>query len=256
MKSIPDFSIENEIADAYHLSPLIGHNKKLIIAGCDEAGRGPLCGPVVAAAVIFLKNFESEDQGAEPTLTLKNDLGLIINDSKKMTAAKREAAYKFITTNPDIIWSVATCSPTEIDELNILWASMLAMERAITKLSLHPDFVLVDGNRLPQNLTHAPARKGTISSLASFDYISQMSGNNILGRAIVKGDSKSISIAAASIIAKVTRDRIMKSLAVEFPQYGWDKNAGYPTAAHLQAIKIYGINEHYRKTFGPVKKFL
>jgi ribonuclease HII len=129
-------------------------------------------------------------------------------------------------------WAVGMCGPEEIDELNILRASMLAMLRAAAGLSIKPEFILVDGNRLPEGISPAA------------------------GKAIVKGDAKSASIAAASIIAKETRDRIMKNLAERFPAYGWDKNAGYPTRAHLQAMEKHGINEHYRKTFSPVLKLV
>ena len=144
-----------------------------------------------------------------------------------MTAAQRETAYDWITKNT--IWATGQCSPCEIDELNILWASMLAMERAVAGLSTQPEYCLIDGNRVP---------------------------NGLNGTALVKGDAKSLSIAAASIIAKVTRDKIMHDLSQKYPEYGWEKNAGYPTAEHLQAIEKYGINEYYRKSFGPVKKLL
>jgi ribonuclease HII len=196
-KILPTFNIENEYPT-------------MIVAGVDEAGRGPLCGPVVAGACI-----------------VKLQPPVLIADSKQMTAHERDVAYDWIIHNCD--WSVAECSPVEIDEINILQASLLAMKRAIGGLKTEPDFVLVDGNKMPIGIN---------------------------GRAIVKGDAKSISIAAASIIAKVTRDRIMCKLAHEFPQYGWDKNMGYPTAAHLAAISEFGINDHYRKTFGPVKKII
>jgi ribonuclease HII len=199
----PDFSFETECG---------AEN----VAGADEAGRGPLCGPVVAAAVIF-------SPAAKKQLIINNEK-LIINDSKKMTHKQRAVAFDWIMQN--CIVGVGMCSPAEIDEINILWASMLAMKRAVDAMAIRPDFVLVDGNRMPAGL---------------------------VGRAIVKGDSKSLSIAAASIVAKETRDGIMSELAEQFPQYGWDKNAGYPTASHLQAIKNFGINEHYRKTYGPVK---
>ncbi len=198
MKIIPDFSLEKE--SGFDL-----------VAGVDEAGRGPLCGPVVAAAVIF-PNHEIE-------------IPVIIRDSKQMTPHMRAVAYEWITNNT--IWACAECSPSEIDELNILWASMLAMQRAVKKLSSSPQFCLIDGNRLPKDL---------------------------IGKPIVKGDAKSLSIAAASIIAKETRDKIMHELAKQYPEYGWDKNAGYPTASHLQAIDKYGINMHYRKSFGPIKE--
>jgi len=194
---VPNFSIENEI-------------DMNCIAGVDEAGRGPLCGPVVAAAVVF------------PHRDI--EIPVVIRDSKKMSAKSRAVAYDWITKNT--IWGTGQCSATEIDELNILWASMRAMERAVANLPHAPDICLIDGNRVPKNLT---------------------------GRAVVHGDALSLSIAAASIIAKETRDRIMHELAQQFPMYGWDKNAGYPTAEHLRAIEKYGITEHHRKTFGPVK---
>ncbi len=198
MVAVADFSIENEIGANF-------------IAGCDEAGRGPLCGPVVAAAVIF------------PSRDI--EIPIVIRDSKKMSAAQRAVAYDWITKNT--IWATGECSPTEIDELNILWASMRAMERAVAGLSRVPDICLIDGNRVPKNLQ---------------------------GRAIVKGDAKSLSIAAASIVAKETRDKIMHELATEFPMYGWERNAGYPTTEHLTAIEKYGITVHHRKTFGPIKE--
>ena len=144
-----------------------------------------------------------------------------------MSAAQRAVAYDWITKNT--IWATGECDPAEIDELNILWASMRAMERAVAGLVQTPDTCLVDGNRVPAGLW---------------------------GRAVIKGDAKSLSIAAASIIAKETRDKIMHELAQKFPEYGWDRNAGYPTAEHLLAIKKYGITKHHRRTFGPVKKCL
>lgn len=200
MKSIPDFSIERST----------GHH---LVAGVDEAGRGPLCGPVVAAAVIF------------PSLDI--DIPVKITDSKQLNHKQRQDALAWILENT--IWAVGQCSPAEIDDLNILWASMQAMVRAIESLGQKPEFCLIDGNRVPSGIT---------------------------GQAVVKGDSKSLSIAAASIIAKETRDQIMNDLAVQYPQYDWDRNAGYPTPAHLIAIEKYGINDHYRKSFGPVKKLL
>ncbi len=200
MICVPDFSIEKDYG-----------NK--LVAGVDEAGRGPLCGPVVAAAVIF------------PNRDI--EIPVVIRDSKKMSPHQRAIAYDWIIKNT--VWAVGQCSPAEIDELNILWASMCAMERAVQGLKSKPDVCLFDGNRVPKNLD---------------------------GLAVVKGDAKSLSIAAASIVAKETRDKIMHDLALQFPQYAWDKNSGYPTAEHLRAIEKYGINEHYRKTFGPIKKAL
>ena len=198
MRTTPDFSYECDSGFE-------------IVAGVDEAGRGPLCGPVVAAAVIF------------PNRDI--EIPVIIRDSKQMTPHARAIAYDWITKNT--VWAVGQCSPAEIDELNILWASMLAMTRAVKKLSQAPQFCLIDGNRVPRDLNGAP---------------------------VVHGDAKSLSIAAASIIAKETRDKIMHTLAAKYPEYAWDKNAGYPTPAHLQAIEKYGINEHYRKSFGPIKE--
>ena len=197
MKTNPDFSIE------------LSHGG--VIAGVDEAGRGPLCGPVVASAVIFPR-FDIE-------------IPVVIRDSKQMSQHQRATAYDWIVQNT--VWAVGSCSPAEIDELNILWASMRAMERAVAALNTVPDLCLIDGNRVPGGLC---------------------------GESVVRGDAKSLSIAAASIIAKETRDKIMHDLATQFPQYDWDKNAGYPTKSHLQAIEKYGINEHYRKSFGPVKE--
>ena len=194
----PSFNLENE--SGYP-----------VVAGLDEAGRGPLCGPVGAGAVVFPKR--------------DIEIPVIIQDSKKMTPKQRAKAYDWIVNNT--IWAVGQCSPREIDELNILWASMLAMKRAYDNLKCQVDFCLVDGNRVPEGLQ---------------------------GLAVVKGDAKSVSIAAASIIAKETRDKIMTELSVQYPQYEWNKNAGYPTSSHLQAIEKYGINQHYRKTFGPIKE--
>lgn len=198
MKINPTFDIENDT----------GYD---IVAGVDEAGRGPLCGPVVAGAVIF------------PHRDI--EIPVIIRDSKQMTPHARAAAYEWIIHNT--IWAVAECSPSEIDEMNILHASLVAMTRAVQKLACSPQFCLIDGNKLPPNL---------------------------VGKPVVHGDAKSLSIAAASIIAKETRDKIMHELATQYPMYGWDKNAGYPTASHLRAIEEYGINEHYRKTFKPIKE--
>ena len=200
MHELPNFLIEQNCG-------------KTFVAGADEAGRGPLCGPVVAGAVIF-KKYDFDDMP-------------LITDSKKMTEKQREIAYDWITNNPDIVWAVAQCSSQEIDEMNILQASLTAMTRAINLLEIKPEYCLIDGNKMPKN---------------------------IIGEAVVKGDAKSLSIAAASIIAKQTRDKIMRDLAKEFPQYCWEKNAGYPTAEHLQAIDKYGINEHYRKTYRPIKE--
>lgn len=198
MKTTPTFDIENETGFE-------------LVAGVDEAGRGPLCGPVVAAAVIF------------PNRNI--EIPVVIRDSKQMTAHMRATAYEWITHNT--IWATAQCSASEIDEMNILHASLAAMTRAVQNLDCTPQFCLIDGNKLPPELNATP---------------------------IIHGDAKSLSIAAASIIAKETRDKIMHKLAQIYPMYGWDKNSGYPTAEHLHAMDKYGINEHYRKTYKPVKE--
>ncbi len=200
MKATPDFSYEKNS----------GKNR---IAGVDEAGRGPLCGPVVAAAVVF------------PDYEI--DIPILITDSKKMSQKQRDVAAAWIRDNT--MWAVAISTPSEIDELNILWASMQAMERAVAGLETPPDFCLIDGNRMPKNLKTP-------------------------GDAIVRGDSKSLSIAAASILAKCERDRIMAELHIEYPQYGWDKNAGYGTRVHMDALDKYGVTVHHRKTFAPIKQ--
>jgi len=183
------------------------------IAGVDEVGRGPLCGPVTAAAVIL--NPDDIPEG--------------LNDSKKMTAKKRDALYDEILAKADCCIAHATVQ--EIDEINILRASHLAMTRAIAGLTKAPDHILIDGNMIPKGLTTS-------------------------AEAVVKGDGRSLSIAAASIIAKVTRDRIMGDLAIEFPGYGWEKNAGYGTKQHLEALRALGVTPHHRRSFKPIHNIL
>jgi len=183
------------------------------IAGVDEVGRGPLCGPVTAAAVIL--NPDDIPEG--------------LNDSKKMTAKKRDALYDEILAKADCCIAHATVQ--EIDEINILRASHLAMTRAIAGLTKAPDHILIDGNMIPRGLTTS-------------------------AQAVVKGDGRSLSIAAASIIAKVTRDRIMGDLAIEFPGYGWEKNAGYGTKQHLEALRALGVTPHHRRSFKPIHNIL
>ena len=185
----------------------------LQIAGVDEAGRGPLAGPVTAAAVIL-----------DPKNMPKG-----LNDSKKLTARAREALFNLITDKAQV--SVAHASVDEIDDLNILYASHLAMERAISGLRTKPCHALIDGNMIPKNLI-CPAT------------------------ALVKGDARSLSIAAASIIAKVMRDRIMVDLAQQHPGYGWEKNAGYPTKVHKAALIHLGVTPHHRRSFKPVYQML
>lgn len=203
MKSAPDYSYETAALD----------NGAFAVAGVDEVGRGPLCGPVTAAAVIL-------DPAHIPE-------GL--NDSKALSH-KRRAALE-IEIKASALWCVAHASVEEIDALNILQASHLAMCRAIAGLSRIPDFVLVDGNRLPKDLL-------------------------IPAQALVKGDAKSVSISAASILAKEARDRLMVDLAQQYPGYGWEKNAGYPTKDHLDALQKLGVTPAHRRSFRPVHNIL
>ncbi|EHG15639.1 ribonuclease HII [Prevotella histicola] len=179
----------------------------LVEAGCDEAGRGCLAGSVYAAAVILPPDYE-------------NDL---LNDSKKLTAKKRYALREVIQRDA-LAWAVGIVTPEEIDKINILNASFLAMHRALDQLSLRPEAVIVDGNRFKpyQDLPFTT---------------------------IVKGDGKYLSIAAASVLAKTYRDDYMLSLAKEYPQYDWQSNMGYPTKKHRQAIRDHGITPYHRKSY-------
>lgn len=177
-----------------------------VVAGIDEAGRGPLAGPVFAAAVILPDGLD--------------ELG--INDSKKLSEKKRDALFELIKEKA-LAWSVASASEKEIDEINILNATFLAMKRAVESLEIKPDIALVDGNRKP--------------------------GTGIEEMTLVKGDSKSISIAAASILAKVSRDRYLSELDKKYPEYQFGKHKGYPTALHYEMIKKYGISPVHRLSF-------
>ncbi len=185
-----------------------------LIAGVDEVGRGPLVGAVVTAAVILDPNNPIEG----------------LTDSKKLTEKKREVLFEQIKEKA-LAWSLGRAEPEEIDEFNILAATMLAMERAVNGLSIAPDYVLIDGNRVP-------------------------SGIKVPAQAIVKGDLRVAEISAASILAKVVRDREMEALDKEYPQYGFAKHKGYPTKAHFEALEQHGAIEGYRKSFKPVKKAL
>ncbi len=182
-------------------------NKNTIEAGCDEAGRGCLAGPVVAAAVILPPKF-------------KNDL---LNDSKQLSEKNRDL-LRLIIEKDALAWSVVMVDNKEIDEINILNASFLAMSRAVEKLTLQPEHLLIDGNRFKTTL-------------------------KIPFTCMVKGDGRFLSIAAASILAKTHRDEYMQKLHADFPEYGWDKNKGYPTKQHRQAIKEKGITAYHRKSF-------
>lgn len=189
------------------------HYSGTLLAGVDEAGRGPLAGDVVAGAVIL--------DPAQPIDGLA--------DSKKLSEKKREQLFDEIYAKA-IAVAIGRANVAEIDELNILWASMLAMKRAVEALAIQPEHVVVDGNRVPKWVYSA--------------------------QAFVKGDQRVACISAGSIIAKVTRDRDMYALAQQFPQYQFDKHKGYPTAVHRDAIQQFGVTVHHRRSFGPVKAVL
>ena len=194
---MPDFSYENEAAK----------NGYKYICGVDEAGRGPLAGPVCAAAVILPKNCEIEG----------------LNDSKKISEKKREQLYDIIVEKA-VAYSIAYGTLEEIEQYNILEATYLAMNRAIDGLSVKSDFALIDGNRVPKNIT-------------------------VPCETVIKGDSKSYSIAAASILAKVTRDRLLLEYDEKYPQYGFASHKGYGTKAHYEAIAQHGVCEVHRLSF-------
>ena len=199
----PDYEIEKTATAQGYLR----------IAGVDEVGRGPLAGPVVAAAVIL--NPEDIPEG--------------LNDSKKLSAKRRTALEADIRGRAEV--ALAEASVAEIDEHNILRASHLAMERAVAALSPPPDYLLIDGNIVPRGLT-------------------------IPSQAVVKGDAQSVSIAAASIIAKNWRDQVMVDLAQQHPGYGWETNAGYPSKQHREALQNLGVTPHHRRSFKPVHNIL
>lgn len=197
---MPDLSLESAL-----------HTRGLKwVAGVDEAGRGPLAGPVSAAAVILPRGYVLDG----------------LDDSKKLTAAKRERLYDALIESERVLWSVALVEAAEIDSLNILRATHLAMRTALLGLSQAPDHCLIDG--LPIRDCPFPHD------------------------GIVKGDGISLSIAAASVIAKVTRDRVMKGLDVEFPEYGFARHQGYGTKEHLEALRVHGPCLHHRRSFQPV----
>nr|WP_319948675.1 ribonuclease HII [uncultured Shimia sp.] len=197
----------------YSFETLARENGFSRIAGVDEVGRGPLAGPVTAAAVVLNPN----------------NIPAGLNDSKALSAKRREALYDVIFEQADVC--IAHASVEEIDELNILRASHLAMERAVAGLPNAPDHLLIDGNMIPRGLTGS-------------------------SQAIVKGDARSVSISAASIVAKICRDRIMWDLAQQFPGYGWETNAGYPSKSHKEALVKLGVTPHHRRSFKPVHNIL
>ena len=195
------------------MSLVFKYKNKKLIAGVDEVGRGSLVGPVYAAAVILNKKINKKK----------------LKDSKKLTKEKRENLYKYIKKNS--LWSIGSASTKEIEKLNILNASLLAMTRAIKKLKQKPKLVLIDGNKIPKI-------------------------NNYNLRNIIKGDEKIPEISAASIIAKVSRDRLVSKMSKNFIEYSWDKNCGYGTKDHLKAIKKFGVTKHHRKKFQPIYNML
>lgn len=201
---MPNFSLEQGIAG--------------IVAGIDEAGRGPWAGPVVAGAAVLDRN------------SLERALVIGLDDSKALTPARRDTLFEQLTTSSAATVSVGVASVEEIDTLNILQATFLAMSRALENLSLSVDLALVDGNRAPK--LSCPVKT------------------------VIKGDSRSLSIAAGSIMAKVTRDRMMGTLAVEFPGYGWETNQGYGTAAHREGLDRLGVTPHHRRSYAPIRAAL
>ena len=185
-----------------------------IEAGCDEAGRGCLAGPVFAAAVVLKPGFRCEE----------------LNDSKQLSERERNRLRPIIEQNA-MCYAVEMCTPDEIDELNILWASVKAMHKALSRLTVTPEHILIDGNRFHpfQQIPHT---------------------------CVIKGDGKYLSIAAASVLAKTYRDEYMQNLHNQYPVYGWMHNKGYPTRAHREAIKQHGITIHHRQTFHLIEKQL
>jgi ribonuclease HII len=203
---VPSFEIESQY--------------KTHVGGVDEVGRGPWAGPVVAAVAVFLS------PSSLPSTLLKG-----VQDSKKLSKDKREFIYAELLKLKPFTYGVGITSVEEIDQLNILKATFLAMERSIQSLPQKPETLLIDGKYIP-----------------CFEGIQTYP--------LIKGDSISFSIAAASIIAKVTRDRLMEKLALEHPHYGWERNAGYGTAEHQRALKLHGVTPHHRKSFAPIKSLL
>ena len=202
---MPDFSFEAECLG--------------LVCGVDEAGRGPWAGPVVAGAAIFDRSL------------LPQDLWQGLDDSKKLKATKREALLARLMEAPGVQLGLGVASVEEVDRLNILQATFLAMRRAVENLPTVPDFALIDGNKIPPHLC-CPAQ------------------------AVVKGDGLSLSIAAASIQAKVARDHMMVELDLLHPGYGWANNAGYGTKQHQDGLARLGLTKHHRKSFAPIRKIL
>lgn len=205
---MPDWKIED------------GHRG--LICGIDEAGRGPWAGPVVAGAAVFLTREVSPELLAQ------------LNDSKKLSAKKREYLYELLRQEEQaghILCGIGEASAAEIDELNILQATFMAMRRAVENLPQKPDIALIDGNRLPKDFPCA-------------------------NECFIGGDGRSYSIAAASILAKVYRDRLMSEMAKQYPHYGFEKNAGYGTKAHIEGLRLHGVTPQHRRSYRPIKEFL
>ena len=197
----------------------------VIEAGCDEAGRGPLAGSVFAAAVVIDPNLAEKEEHQEWLAML--------NDSKQLTDKQREYLRPLIEQHADA-WAVVEVNAEEIDRINILNASIIGMQRALNRLTLRPQHIIVDGNKWKP-------------------YIPEGEVMEIPARTVIKGDGKYLSIAAASVLAKTYRDEYMMKLHQQYPQYHWDTNMGYPTKAHYEAIRQYGITPYHRKTFKLMK---
>lgn len=213
-------TIKNDLVD-HHRKPDFSlercHSSPVV--GIDEAGCGPWAGPVVAGAFVFL----------EPDAVDAAVLSLI-RDSKQLSASRREKAYTQLIALTTVRFGVGLASVEEIDQMNIGKATRLAMQRAVSELELHPAVALVDGIRMPDLCCPVTP--------------------------VIKGDQTSFSIAAASILAKVTRDRIMADLDKTYPEYGWAKNVGYGTAHHQEALRLYGVTPHHRQSYAPIAKLL
>lgn len=205
---MPDFEVENSL--------------KCLVAGVDEAGRGPWAGPVVAGAVVFLDK------------NVADELLEGLDDSKKLSTKKRDALYLKLFDEESkgrISIGIGQASVEEIDTLNILQATFLAMNRATEALKVVPNIAIIDGNQNPKSFCCKT-------------------------KTVIKGDAKSLSISAASIVAKVYRDKLMSELAKQYPYYAFEKNAGYGTKLHIEGLQKYGITPHHRKSYKPIKKFL
>ncbi len=208
-------------------SELLTHlNGDLLEAGCDEAGRGPLAGPVFAAAVILPDGFRHP----------------LLNDSKQMSEKDRDRLRPIIEREA-VAYSVQSVGPEEIDAINILNASIAGMQKAVMALAVKPEYLLIDGNRFRSFSFIASISGQSVEKAAAFDSIPYS--------CIVKGDARFASIAAASVLAKTARDECMRRLALEYPEYGWDRNMGYPTKGHIEAIRKYGLTPYHRRSFRP-----